>query len=77
MKGREVLRQYIENRFPLCSVTTGELAAIRKGRAEFKRGEYVTLNQLHNELEIARNQVRKTRTRNSSSSRPASSWASF
>jgi len=62
---REAWRQYFENRYPIQPATKAELAAIRKGRAEFKRGEYVTLNQLHHELETTRRQVRKKRARKS------------
>src|SRR5579864_3778129 len=60
---REAWRQYFESRYPVIRPSRAELAAIRKGRAEFKRGEYVTLHQLHNELETARQQVRRKRAR--------------
>jgi predicted transcriptional regulator len=63
---REAWRQYFESRFPVARVTKAELAAIRKGRGEFNRGEYVTLKQLQNELESARHQVRKKKPRKSS-----------
>ena len=36
-----------------------EAAAIRKGRAAYKRGDYITLDQLHDELDTARHQARK------------------
>ena len=62
---REAWRQYFESRYPIYRPAKAELAAIRKGRSEFKRGEYITLNQLHNELETARHQVRKKRARKS------------
>jgi bifunctional DNA-binding transcriptional regulator/antitoxin component of YhaV-PrlF toxin-antitoxin module len=39
---------------PAYRPTKTESAAIRKGRAAFKRGDYVTLSQLHNELDTAR-----------------------
>jgi predicted transcriptional regulator len=63
---REAWRHYFESRFLVTQPTKAELAAIRKGRAEFKRGECVTLKQVHNELEAARHQVRKKRSRKSS-----------
>jgi len=63
---REAWRRYYESRHPVYTPTKAELASIRKGRAEFKRGEYITLNQLHNELESARHQERKKRTRKTS-----------
>jgi len=47
---REALRQYIENRYSTYTPTKAEFAAIRRGRAEIKRGDFVTLKQLHNEL---------------------------
>lgn len=56
---REGLRQYIENRYPPYLPTKAEAAAIQRGRAAFKRGEYISLNQLHHELESARNKPGK------------------
>ncbi len=50
---REALRQYIENHYPAVPATKAELSAIRKGRAEMRRGQYATLNQLRNELGTA------------------------
>lgn len=46
--------------------TKAEAASIRKGRAAYKRGEYVTLNQLHHELDTARRQARQKSTRKTS-----------
>jgi predicted transcriptional regulator len=63
---REAWRQYFERRYPVYSPTKTETAAIRKGRAAFKRGEYVTLNQLHNELASTRHQPRKKRSQKTS-----------
>ena len=60
---REAWRQYFENRYAVYSPTKAEVAVIRKGRAEFKRGEYVTLTQLHHELDSARQQKRKKAAR--------------
>jgi hypothetical protein len=39
--------------------TKVELAGIRKGRADFERGDAVTLHQLRNELNSARHEPRK------------------
>jgi hypothetical protein len=50
----------------------GERVAINKGRAEFKRGEYVTLAKLHDELETGRRQKRSKGTGKSSRQRSAS-----
>jgi metal-responsive CopG/Arc/MetJ family transcriptional regulator len=63
---REAWRHYFESRYPLYTPTKAERAPIDKGRAEFKRGEYVTLAELHNELAVARHQKRKKSTRKSS-----------
>lgn len=46
--------------------TVDELAGIRKGRADFKRGDAVSLSQLRNELESARHEKRKKRDRKAS-----------
>src|SRR5258708_35830492 len=63
---REAWRLYFESRYPLYTPTKAERAAISKGRAEFKHGEYVTLAELHDELASARHQKRTKRTRKSS-----------
>lgn len=36
---REALRRYFDSRVPEAAPTTAEMAAIRRGRAAFKRGE--------------------------------------
>lgn len=46
---REALRRYFSG-FPVIAASPEELAAIARGRAEFKRGEYVTLDQALDEL---------------------------
>lgn len=48
---REALRSYFERRVAVVEPTRGETAAIRNGRAEIKRGEYVTFEQLRHEME--------------------------
>jgi metal-responsive CopG/Arc/MetJ family transcriptional regulator len=60
---REAWRHYFESRYGSYAPTRTEAAAIKKGRAEFKRGEYITLNQLHDELASSRHQVSQKRTR--------------
>jgi hypothetical protein len=63
-KGAVTIRPVIdEKRFPLYTPTKAEAAAIRKGRAAYKRGDYITLNQLHDELDSARHQAGKKRAR--------------
>ncbi len=46
--------------------TEAEAAAIRRGRAEVERGEYVSLSQLRDELDAPRQQKRKKTTRKNS-----------
>jgi len=58
---REAWRQYFESRYRTYTPTRGELAAIRKGRAEIKRGQFVTLEQLLHEMDTPR---RKASTKN-------------
>jgi metal-responsive CopG/Arc/MetJ family transcriptional regulator len=55
---REAWRHYFEGRYPLCVPTKAERAAITKGQAEIKRGESVTLAELHDELATGRLQER-------------------
>jgi predicted transcriptional regulator len=55
---REAWLHYFESRYPVYVPTKAERAAIAKGRAEIKRGESVTLAELHDELAVARLQKR-------------------
>ena len=48
---REAWRQYFEGRHGSYTPTKAELAAIRKGRAAIKRGEFVTLEQAFHALD--------------------------
>jgi predicted transcriptional regulator len=54
---REAWRQYVESRYPIVQPTKSELAAIRKGRAEIKSGNFITLETLLHDLD---NTNRKT-----------------
>jgi predicted transcriptional regulator len=56
---REAWRHYFESRYRIDTPAKVERAAIDKGRAEFQRGEYVTLGEFHDELASARRQKRK------------------
>jgi metal-responsive CopG/Arc/MetJ family transcriptional regulator len=58
---REAWRHYFESRYGVETPTKTELAAIRKGRSAVKRGEYVTLDQLHHELDAHSSQPRPKR----------------
>jgi antitoxin HicB len=55
-----------ESRQPLYTATKAEAAAIGKGRAAYRRGDFTSLDQLHKELEAARRQPRKKVTRKAS-----------
>ena len=48
---REALRAYFEARYPAERPTKAELAALRRGRAAFRRGDAVSLEQLLHEVE--------------------------
>ena len=63
---REAWRRYFESRYPVYTPTKAELTSIRKGRAAFNRGNYVTLDRLHNQLDSARHQARAKRSRKAS-----------
>jgi predicted transcriptional regulator len=59
---REALRTYFWLRgLPEETPTVAELRAIRRGRAEIKGGQFVTLEQLANELESPRRKARAKR----------------
>ena len=47
---REALRTYFSGRFPEDTPTAAEVRAIRQGRAAFARGDYVTLDELRDEV---------------------------
>jgi metal-responsive CopG/Arc/MetJ family transcriptional regulator len=70
---REAWRVYFESRYPVYVPTKAERAAISKGRAEFRSGNYMTLAELHHDLAIARDQKgrkgNKTATRRGSAAR--------
>ncbi len=56
---REALRTYFSIRVPEITPTPGELRAIRRGRAAVGRGDYVTLDQLRDELGSSSRRARK------------------
>ena len=55
-----------EKRFGTYVATKAEAAAIRKGRAAIKRGEFVTLDELLHDLDHPRRQARRKRTKKGS-----------
>jgi predicted transcriptional regulator len=54
---REALRRYFDSRVPEVTPTQTELTAIRRGRAAFRRGEYVSLDQLLHDLDSSSHQA--------------------
>src|SRR5262245_32476186 len=48
---REAWRHYFESRYPSVQPTKAELAAIRKGREQIRRGQFITLHQLLHDLD--------------------------
>jgi len=58
---REALRAYFERRYPAVQPTKAELAALRRGRAAFRRGNVVSLTQFLHELEPSTHRSRTKR----------------
>ena len=58
---REALRAYFDGRYPAVTPTTAELAALRRGRAAFRRGNSVSLTQFLKDLESAPHRSRPKR----------------
>ena len=63
---REAWRQYFEARYTTYTPTKADLAAIRKGRTEIKRGQFVTLAQLLREMDTPHRKARPKNTRKGS-----------
>jgi len=59
---REAWRQYFESRYGAYTPTKAELVAIRKGRAEIKRGQFVTFEQLLHEMDTPHQSEHKKRS---------------
>jgi predicted transcriptional regulator len=51
---REALRTYFTARVPEVTPSARELAAIRRGRTEIRRGDYLTIDELRQALETPR-----------------------
>jgi predicted transcriptional regulator len=56
---REALRASFSNRIPEEAPTTAELRSIRRGRAAIGRGDFVTLDELRDEVGTAPRRSRK------------------
>jgi predicted transcriptional regulator len=63
---REAWRLYFESHYPIYTPTKLETGAIRKGRAEMKRGQFVTLEQLRHEMDPKHGKAGAKNTRKSS-----------
>jgi predicted transcriptional regulator len=62
---REAWRQYFESRYGSYTPSKVELAGIRKGRAEIKRGQFVTLERLLHDLDTQPRKASAKRIRKS------------
>ncbi len=67
---REALRVYFAQSY---TPTASEVRAMEKGRAEIRRGDYLTLDQLHAELDRLNLTERSQGTRARPKSRPRAS----
>lgn len=56
---REALRSYFSKHIPEELPTTAELRAIRRGRTAIARGDFVTLDELRDEMGAASRRTRK------------------
>lgn len=68
---REAWRRYFKSRFRAVTPTKAELAAIRKGRAEIKSGNFVILQQLLRDLDTPYSRARPKAARKSSRQKSA------
>ena len=58
---REALRAYFESRYPSVQPTKAELAALRRGRAAFRKGDAVSLGQFLHDMEYPTRRPRAKR----------------
>jgi predicted transcriptional regulator len=57
---REALRSYFSSRIPERVPSTSELRAIRRGRAAIAQGDFVTLDELRDDVGTATRRARRT-----------------
>ena len=55
-----------ESRYAIYKPTKTETAAIRRGRAAYKRGDYITLSQFHDQLGTTHSRPGEKRSRKAS-----------
>jgi len=53
---REAWRRYFDSRYPVYAPTKAEKAAIARGRAEIRAGDFITLEELHAKLDAKNRQ---------------------
>ncbi len=58
---REALRAYFESRYPAVVPSREELAALRRGRAAFRKGDSVSLEELLHAVESSTRRIRSKR----------------
>lgn len=63
---REALRAYLNKRVQVVAASKAELAAIRRGRAEIEKGEYVTLDELLHDLAATHRKTSRKKAQKSS-----------
>jgi len=68
---REALRAYFASRYPVVSASKAELAAIRRGRAAYARGDFMSLNELLHDLEPASHRPSRKRSPKAAAKRPS------
>jgi metal-responsive CopG/Arc/MetJ family transcriptional regulator len=66
---REALRAYFERRYPAVQPTKKELAALRRGRAAFRRGDVVSLSQFLHDVDHSTQRPRAKRLPKTSAKR--------
>ncbi|MBI3668140.1 MAG: hypothetical protein HY236_18225 [Acidobacteria bacterium] len=59
---RQALDSFFSQSFPVVPASAAELRAIRRGRREFRRGQYVSLQELLDDLGSTRSPVGGKRT---------------
>lgn len=68
---REALRSYFESRHPLVQPTKAELAALRRGRAAFRRGDALSLKAFLHAVEPQHNRSSAKGLSKASAKRPS------
>ncbi len=63
---REALREYLNKPIPVVAASRTELAAIRRGRTEIEKGDYVTLDELLHGVAAANRKTSRKKARKDS-----------